>query len=60
MRGYFLGFTLSFLGLVIIAILHFSFVALFWTPLIALMMGVIEVMIKLYVPNQKPVELQGR
>ena len=59
-RGYFLGFTLSFLGLVIIAILHFSFVALFWAPLIALMMGVIEVMIKLYVPNQKPVELQGR
>ncbi|MCJ7532474.1 MAG: O-antigen ligase family protein [Anaerolineales bacterium] len=55
-RGYFLGFTLSFLGLVIIAILHFSFVALFWAPIIPLMMGVNEVMIKQSVPNQKQAE----
>jgi len=54
MRGYFLGFTLSFLGFMVIATLHTSFMALFWAPVIALSSGVSEVMIKLYVPNQKP------
>ena len=54
LRGYFMGFTLSFLALMFIATLHTTFMVLYWTPVIALSSGVNEVMIKLYVPNQKP------
>lgn len=46
MRGIVLGFTLTYLGVLVGAIVNPMFMQLFWTPVIGIMMGINEVVLK--------------
>jgi hypothetical protein len=46
MRGIVLGFTLTYLGVLIAAVVNSTFVQWFWTPVIGIMMGVNEVALR--------------
>ena len=52
MRGIVLGFTLTYLGVLIGAIVAPMFMQWFWTPVIGLMMGVNEVILREIGPQQ--------
>jgi O-antigen ligase len=46
MRGVVLGFTLVYLGVLIVAVVSAPFVRWYWTPIIGIVMGINEVIIK--------------
>ena len=50
-RGFFLGTTLSYVGILVASNIHPVFTVLFWTPIIGVIMGLNEVIIKEYLPN---------
>lgn len=52
MRGIVLGFTLTYLGVLIGAVVSPMFMQWFWTPVIGLMMGVNEVVLREIEPRQ--------
>lgn len=52
MRGSVLGFTLTYLGLLIGAVANPTFVQWFWTPVIGLMMGLNEAILRDSVPRK--------
>jgi hypothetical protein len=52
MRGSVLGFTLTYLGVLFAAVINPIFMQWFWTPVIGLMMGINEVVLKGIGPQQ--------
>jgi O-antigen ligase len=52
MRGVVLGFTLVFLALMIAAVVNSTFMRWYWTPVIGIIMGINEVILKNY-PGKK-------